>query len=376
MRRAIIFMVAFSLVIPRNSVACTWDYDTLAMERQRFPEAQELIAGHFVRHSPSYYEWRIADRTAKPMADRTAMDFDDIAVSYDKLGFHEKAIETIQAKMVRWPDSYRYESEANLGTFHIHAGRLEEGVRHLKRAIEINPTAHFGREIYQVLLVEYVIESRKESESLPLDSRMSVGFIGFADFVLTSREPSHDRRLEEIQAAAKGIMGMMRFGQSESPILLEALGDLLFADGDFNDSKMLAARAYLRASYEVDDKAASDAYREKARRAIELQAKRDLPEIERDLGLEIAQGDAYFQQIAADEKAWVAAGKNLDIEFSNKYYEPPTLEINRPGWSPWSPEQIAAIIIGTGLATLIGLSGVALILAIRMTRRRLVASSK
>ena len=113
------------------------------MERQQFPKAQELIVGHFVRHSSTYYKWRISDRNAKELAKRTPADFDDLAVAYDKLGQHDKAIETILAKIKRWPDIHRYESEANLGSFLIHSGRFEEGLGHIDKAIEINPDAHF-----------------------------------------------------------------------------------------------------------------------------------------------------------------------------------------------------------------------------------------
>ncbi|MEM7557766.1 MAG: hypothetical protein AAF394_01460 [Planctomycetota bacterium] len=124
MRRLVIAITLLSVLVPRPCLACMWDYETLSMERERFPETYELIAGHFVRHSDAYYRWRIADREAKPQDQRTPLDYDDIAVAFDKLGQHEKAIETIRAKMERWPDERRYESEANLGTFHIHAGRL------------------------------------------------------------------------------------------------------------------------------------------------------------------------------------------------------------------------------------------------------------
>src|SRR5262245_16705773 len=43
--------------------ACLWDWDTLQMERGRFPGVLEMITGKFVRHSSAYYEWRIRDRT-------------------------------------------------------------------------------------------------------------------------------------------------------------------------------------------------------------------------------------------------------------------------------------------------------------------------
>ncbi len=37
--------------------ACLWDTDTLQMERQRFPDALELITGKFLRHSREFYDW-------------------------------------------------------------------------------------------------------------------------------------------------------------------------------------------------------------------------------------------------------------------------------------------------------------------------------
>lgn len=369
MQRLLLIIAAFSLIVPVRCFACLWDYDTLAMERQRFPDAHELIAGHFVRHSTAYYEWRIADRTAKSVDQRTPIDFDDIAVAYDKLGEHEKAIDTIRVKMTRWPNERRYESEANMGAFHIHAGHFKEGMQHINRAIEINPNAHFGREIYQQLLVEYVIESRRRNEQLPLDDDDSFEGTGFAAFVLASRKPKDEDEHIEIQAAAEGIMGMMRFGHHDSPILLEALGDLLLADGYRNDSKMLAARAYLKASYEVDDSAASTAYRERAQQALEMQFGRKMQEIEADFKSEIAQGNQFFRQISADERAWIASGYNLDIQFEEKYYETPQLSVNRLEWKPMDPVTMIALVIFGSLAILFVACGLTVAIIIRKVRR-------
>ncbi len=375
MRRLLPIITAISLMGPEPCVACLWDYDTLAMERQRFPNAHELITGHFVRHSTAYYQWRISDRTAKPVDQRTPIDFDDIAVAQDKLGQHDKAIDTIRDKIARWPDERRYESEANLGTFHIHAGRFEEGLQHINRAIEINPDAHFGREVYQKLLVEYVIESPRHGNQLPLNDDESYGHSGFAAFVLTAQEAKDDDRPAEIQAAAKGIMGMMHFGRHDSPILLEALGDLLLSDGYRNDSKMLAARAYLKASYEVEDSVASTAYREKAQQALKMQFGREMSEVEEDLKNEIDQADNFFRQISADERAWIASGSALDIEFANKYYEAPALEINRPNWKPMDPMTKAALVILSGLAILFVGCALIVTVIIRKVRRNRAAAA-
>ncbi|PHQ35723.1 hypothetical protein [Rhodopirellula bahusiensis] len=328
MRKFVLIVAAFSVVFPRDLSACLWDYDTLAMERRLFPGAHELIAGYFVRHSDAYYEWRITDRMSKPAEQLSPSDLDDIAVAHDKLGDHEKAIETILKKIERWPDQGRYESEANLGTFHIHAGHLQTGLEHIEKAIAINSDAHFGREVYQQLLVEYLIERRSSSEDLPLSTAGGEGRIGFTAFVLDSRQPPEETTLEEIQKAAKGVMGMMRFGNEDSPVLLESLGDLLLADYNNDDSKMLATRAFLRASMEVEDPAAKTGYRERAKWTIAMQNDVELEDIEEQLMAEVEQANALSQQILDDEKSWISAGLDVDAEFEKKYFDAPTPSFN------------------------------------------------
>jgi len=340
MQKIIILVITCFVVTPTHCLACLWDYDTLAMERQRFPYAHELIAGHFLRHSNSYYEWRVVDRNKKTPMERTPANYDDLAVAYDKLGQHDKAIQTIREKIERWPNESRYESEANLGTFLFHAGRLEEGLPHINRAIEINPDAHFGRELYQKLLVEYLLQQGYPNSKLPLnqenrDSPVGVGDgpVGFAQFVINAQQPKEEDQQEELQRAAKGLLGMMRFGNYRSPVLLEALGDLmLLMDDRHTDAKMLAARAYLKASYEVQDSIPSKRYRDKAKQVLELQPGYNLSQIEQDLKQEIEHGMAFFHQIKDDEKSWLAARKNLDHEYTEKYYNATPPELSIPFW--------------------------------------------
>ncbi|MCA9246727.1 MAG: hypothetical protein KDA42_06415 [Planctomycetales bacterium] len=136
------------------------------MERSQFPSALELITGKFLRHSPKFYQWRVQNRLERLEGEADNVELlDDLAVAYDKLGEHDKAIET--AQRVESLEPGRYETEANMGTFHFHAGRFEQGIPHIERALDINPDAHFGRERYQLLLVEYLL-SRREGDSLQL----------------------------------------------------------------------------------------------------------------------------------------------------------------------------------------------------------------
>lgn len=351
MRRLVIAITLLSVLVPRPCLACMWDYETLSMERQRFPGTYELIAGYFVRHSDAYYRWRITDREAKPQDQRSPLDYDDIAVAYDKLGQHDKAVETIRAKMERWPDERRYESEANLGTFYIHAGRLEEGLVHIKAAIKINPDAHFGREIYQQLLVEYLLKQKTAGKGLPESEKTQLRDADFGAFVLEHRY--NENKTAEIQAAVKGVLGMMRFGHYDSPILLKALGDLLTSEHRDTDAKMLGARAYLKASYSAPNQEAAAAYRKMAVQAIEMQAGRELEEIEAELKNEMAQARKLADQIAADEQAWIDQGLDLDAEFAKKYFDAPTLRDKHVAWGPLSPAVHATLLLSGLLAGLL-----------------------
>ncbi|MEK6234541.1 MAG: hypothetical protein N2C14_07500, partial [Planctomycetales bacterium] len=220
------FAVAICLCIP--AWACMWDTDTLAVERSRFPNSLELITGKFLRHSREFYQWRADDRSRRMKDGESSPEiYDDLSVAYEKLDDHNRAIQTALEKETKFPGLY--ETRANLGTFYIHAGDLEAGVREIERAIEINPDAHFGREIYQKHLVGYVLSKRTDDNGgalkLPLDSSDpgENGPFGFAVYVLEANrvESGSPVSQDEMEKAAKGVLGMMRFGNYDSPVLLE-----------------------------------------------------------------------------------------------------------------------------------------------------------
>lgn len=330
-----ILTLALAITLPAASVACLWDYDTLEMERQQFPQIAELISGKFLRHSKAFYEWRIKDRLAR--LETTPNDvtlYDDLAVAYDKTDQHEKAIEAILKAQEIKPD--RYETLANLGTFHIHNGDLKTGLGFIEKAIEINPDAHFGREVYQKLLVEYVLEKRGDGP-LPQpmsDEEMSFERQGFARYALLKQtgDASADDTSGEIAKAVKGVSGMMRFGHHDSPVLLEALADLLMADYDQGEAKQLASRAWLKASYEAKDESAAERYRTLAKQVLQMQVRPDtkntqitLKEVEKEFQKELAEADEWFAGIKADEAKWIADGANVDEDFARKYYDSPVL---------------------------------------------------
>jgi len=329
------------LLMESPLAACLWDFDTIKMETQRFPGTLELITGKFLRHSKPFYEWRIEDRQ-KRIAEAAENDesvaalYDDLSVAQEKTGQTEAAIETMLKKEELWPGQYT--TQANLGTFYIHSGQLEKGLEHIERAIEINPDAHFGREVYQKLLVEYVLSKQVDGETrLPLEEVLysggpdSLDPYGFAEFVLNAREiqlETADKSIvrEELDRAIAGVKGMMHFGNYRSPVLLEALAHLLVAGDVFEDAGLLACRACLAASMSVEEPDVKETYLDQALQCLEMQELGTLTskqallnELEETFRKEVADADAWYRELSRDEQSWIERGLNPEAEFERKY---------------------------------------------------------
>lgn len=320
------------LVFPTMAAACLWDYDTLQQERSRFPTALELMTGRFPRHSPEFYRWRLEDRKQKLAASAATPELlDDLAVSYDKLGDPAQAIATMLDCERQFPG--RYETAANLGTFYFHAGRFQEGIPHIERAIQINPDAHFGREVYQLKLVKYLISRSPNGQlRLPLaeinPEEGSLNSGGFRDFVLTGI--ATDQHDEETARAVRGIQGMMRFGKFDSPVLLEALGDLwtVVPPGRDDANQLLAARAFLRASQvtATSHPEAAAAYRKRAEFSLTNQmggtgfnGQMTLADLEPQLLKEWNSAQEWYAGLVADERNWIAESPAPEASFTAKY---------------------------------------------------------
>ncbi len=313
------------VLIPAPLAACLWDSDTLEEERRQFPSVLELITGKFLRHSPAFYEWRIEDRKKRlEQEPENVALYDDLAVAYEKTGQTDLAIETILKKEEISPGLY--ETYANLGTFYIHAGRLEEGLNEIEKAIEINPDAHFGREVYQKLLVEYVLsKKRAHILNLPMNTEYDGRPFGFAVHVMLENLapgedwPSSESTVEN-HTATKGVLGMMRFGNFDSPILLEALASLLLNEYDETQSKQLAARALLQASYVSEATRQKEAFRTIAEQALMMQTRPgtidqiSLEEVEGQFLTELAEAKAWYKMLVEREERWIEAGLNPDEE--------------------------------------------------------------
>lgn len=329
------------LFISLSSIACLWDKDTLWMENQKFPMALELITGKFRRHSPHYYQWRRDECLKRITKDpKNLLLLDDLAVAYEKLGEHDEAIAVAKKALALAPE--RYETWANLGTFYIHKRDFVTGLKYLKRAVTINPDAHFGRERYQIWLVEYV-QLRMDEENrikLPMTEPRRFKFRDtFTDYL---KEKLKVEKLsdKERNKAVKGILGMMYFGNFESPVLLEALAVLLYnTEADEMDGpQQIAARALLKASYGVADETAKMKYRKMAEYVLEVQLfkkpkisagdnTRKLKWVEFQFKKELQEAEAWFEELTANEKAWVAADLNVTKKYREVYKETPKVTV-------------------------------------------------
>lgn len=152
------------------------DSDSLAIQAARFPDTLRVITGRFERNPPLYYQMRI--RRSLAQLKQTPRDFnlyDDIGVAFDRLHRDDEALQIMAKKRALLPPFdaknpklkeawYRY--FANTGTFHAHrflgkkSGQISEmklARDQIKRAIEIKPDAHFGREKYQLLAMDWIL---------------------------------------------------------------------------------------------------------------------------------------------------------------------------------------------------------------------------
>ena len=176
-----------TLVLASVASACLWDTDTLRAEAQGLPEIADIIVGRFERPPPAYFEARLERATKAIEADPDDLDaYDDAAVSLDRLARQDEALVVLDRKQAALDRlgtdhprhaEHTYRTIANRGTVLAHrwfrngADRedmddLRAGRDLIAAAIELNPDAHFGRERYQLLFMEWLLDPAPEFDSL------------------------------------------------------------------------------------------------------------------------------------------------------------------------------------------------------------------
>jgi hypothetical protein len=153
----------------------------------RFAMVHDVIHERFARHGRAYYAQRNR-RTQEALEtqrkqlrpgecppEKYLALLDDLGAGLELLGEPEEAIRVLRDKRAEQErhglgGRLVYTTYANLGTFLIHAGfpqaqrgeeqgreRMKEGLTLLDASIKVNPQAHFGREVWQVVSGEFFL---------------------------------------------------------------------------------------------------------------------------------------------------------------------------------------------------------------------------
>jgi len=209
---------------------CLWDRDTLAMEAENYLGITDIITGRFDRYPDLYYLMRLDRVTKEIEATPSNLElYDDAGVACDRLGRCDEAIEWMTRKRavldsLSEPDSeHEYRYLANLGTFHIHRwlknGADRENLRDaetardlIARAIELNPDAHFGRERFQLLAIEWILEIENPETTPVLFSVLpDFHYSGGWHFEQYMRGQLTDLGYDD---AVEGLSGLIRLGNA------------------------------------------------------------------------------------------------------------------------------------------------------------------
>ncbi|MBW3637222.1 MAG: hypothetical protein KY445_12290 [Armatimonadetes bacterium] len=237
MRRLLLLL---PLLLSSSALACLndRDSDSLAVQSARFPDTLRVITGRFERNPPLFYEMRIRRSLAQLKKNPRQFGlYDDIGVAFDRLHKGNEALQIMAKKRALLPPFdvknpqikeawYRY--YANAGTFHAHRflgaksgniREMEKARNYIKRAMEIKPNAHFGREKYQLLAMEWIlaVKTKKTKESLGTFLQRREGWMETG----ASQE-------KERQAAVEGFSGLIVLGAAwQSVDVFEALSAAL-----------------------------------------------------------------------------------------------------------------------------------------------------
>lgn len=241
MKPFVLLGVAALVALPARACLNDRDSDSLATQAAQLPTTLRVITGRFERNPPLYYQMRIARERANLQTNPRQFGlYDDIGVALDKLGRDDEALQTMKAKRALLPafdpddkanreNWYRY--FANEGTFRAHRflkagapkeklGELEAARAQIKRAIEIKPNAHFGRERYQLMAMDWII-ARKSGVTKKTLGEWIAGRDSWQELWPGVVDQNRKRAVE-------GLSGMIVLGGAwESPDMFEALAGAL-----------------------------------------------------------------------------------------------------------------------------------------------------
>ncbi len=258
-------------------MACEWDDDSIRAEAKGLPNGVAIITGRFERNPSLYYEMRL-ERSAKEIAANPSdlHLYDNAGVACDRLGKGDEAISWMEKKKVQLDlriaqkkddaeaREHLYRYYANLGTFWVHRWFRNGGDRsklnevqkardYIAEAIKINPKAHFGRERYQLLAMDWNL-SPKVVWNTETDRDESHDTTRFPDFLNLPKSyglgDKQNLQSLEFYDAVEGLSGLIALGNAwESVDIFYALARALMLD----HKPSLAYLAKLRCHELIDE---------------------------------------------------------------------------------------------------------------------------
>jgi hypothetical protein len=153
----------------------------------RFAMVNDVLTERFAKHGPAYYternrqvraeleEIKAHQKPGEKLSEKYFGLLDDLGVGLEAIGEPDQAVQTLRDKLAEqqahgYKSRELYTTYANLGTFLVHrnmakarAGdpaaksQMREGLEFIHKSIEVNPDAHFGRQIWQEVAVEFMV---------------------------------------------------------------------------------------------------------------------------------------------------------------------------------------------------------------------------
>jgi len=385
----------------------------------RFAMVHDVLVNRYPTHSDAWYRRRNENvreklsgrrsEEATPESDaewqkKIGALYDDLGVGLSRLGKHGAAIRVLRKKRniqkrrgIEGRDLYT--TYANLGTVIIH-GHLQDAMRGnrdarntvrkglglLRKAVEVNPDAHFGRETWQVVFVEFLLRAMENPDLLTrydavgnrLDESVSpargsslrerrsyvrhVRFNGVdetlhPDTMSERREirkqirwlvrgegwleaMSVDRPVVPFDRPVLGIVGMWRLGGGPNPHFALALGEIMLRVGQ----RHIAWEAYERALRMKNQFWPDPAVRRKwvahcRQRQHHIEAtfsRKRVTEMKRTFNAERRHARSWQQAYRAFERERLRNGHDLtDPSFHDPFFEKHGPISTEPGRADW-----------------------------------------
>ena len=189
------------------------------------PDVIQVITGRFERNPPLYYQMRLARVTRELQHNpKRLADYDDAGVACDRLGHDDLALAWMEQKrqqLVKSPlddpliKDHWYRLYANRGTFQTHHWLQTGANRHrmaelkaarndIAHALQINPDAHFGREKYQLQVLNWIIYPANAPNEKEINNQswteLQGGIIGHTSYSKASVRIKSGQQSDQISA--------------------------------------------------------------------------------------------------------------------------------------------------------------------------------